>query len=71
LPGVGFPHWKVELLRIRNGIPGVWCVHWSGGRFVISQDNMKAVKPVGNAFTTQVAATTETTASAIRLKKAM
>ena len=24
LPGIGFPHWKVELLRIRNGKCGSW-----------------------------------------------
>ena len=33
LPGIGFPHWKVELLRIRNGKPGSWEVKWEKGRF--------------------------------------
>lgn len=33
LPGVGFPQWKVELLRIRNGKPGLWHVQWADGRF--------------------------------------
>lgn len=33
LPGVGFPQWKVELLRIRNGKPGSWDVTWEAGRF--------------------------------------
>lgn len=33
LPGVGFPKWKVELLRIRNGKTGIWEVDWRGGRF--------------------------------------
>ena len=33
LPGVGFPRWKVELLKIRNGKPGSWNMQWSGGRF--------------------------------------
>lgn len=32
LPGIGFPHWKVELLRIRNGKPGSWEVKWEMGR---------------------------------------
>lgn len=32
LPGVGFPHWRVELLRMRNGRPGVWEMVWRGGR---------------------------------------
>jgi len=34
LPGVGYPQWKIELLRIRNGRPGVWNFRWQNGRFV-------------------------------------
>lgn len=34
LPGIGFPKWKVELLRIRNGISGSWDVQWINNRFV-------------------------------------
>lgn len=33
LPGVGFPRWNVELLKIRNGRPGAWPVEWAAGRF--------------------------------------
>ncbi|MBA4056407.1 MAG: Error-prone repair protein ImuA [Marivirga sp.] len=33
LPGVGFPQWRVELLRIRNGRPGIWEIRWEDGRF--------------------------------------
>lgn len=33
LPGIGFPHWKVELLRIRNGRCGTWEIKWVNGRF--------------------------------------
>lgn len=33
LPGVGFPRWKVELLKVRNGKPGAWQIEWTGGRF--------------------------------------
>jgi protein ImuA len=33
MPGVGFPRWNVELLKIRNGKPGTWQVEWSAGRF--------------------------------------
>jgi protein ImuA len=29
IPGVGFPHWNVELLKVRNGNPGNWKVQWS------------------------------------------
>ena len=29
LPGIGFPRWKIELLKIRNGRPGAWEMEWS------------------------------------------
>lgn len=34
LPGVGFPRWEVELLKVRNGNPGRWQMEWAEGRFV-------------------------------------
>jgi protein ImuA len=34
LPGVGFPRWQVDLLKVRNGKPGSWQVDCIGGRFV-------------------------------------
>lgn len=33
LPGVGFPQWRVELLKVRNGKPGSWQVRWLSDRF--------------------------------------
>jgi protein ImuA len=33
LPGLGYPRWNVELLKIRNGKPGIWQVEWSDQRF--------------------------------------
>jgi protein ImuA len=33
LPGVGFPQWRVELVRIRNGRSGSWDLSWVDGRF--------------------------------------
>ena len=33
LPGIGFPRWKVELLRVRNGKSGVWDLEWAGKKF--------------------------------------
>jgi protein ImuA len=33
LPGVGFPRWQAELLKIRNGKPGSWTLEWSANRF--------------------------------------
>jgi protein ImuA len=34
LPGIGFPKWKVELLRMRNGKTGGWNIQWINGQFV-------------------------------------
>ncbi len=33
MPGVGFPRWNVELVKIRNGIPGKWQIEFAEGRF--------------------------------------
>jgi protein ImuA len=33
MPGVGFPRWKVTLLKVRNGKPGSWEVEWRAGHF--------------------------------------
>lgn len=33
LPGIGFPRWQVELLRVRNGNPGSWQIEWVAGKF--------------------------------------
>jgi len=33
LPGLGYPRWQVDLLKIRNGRPGTWDVEWSNGKF--------------------------------------
>ncbi len=34
LPGVNFPRWNVELLKVRNGKPGSWQIEYSAGRFI-------------------------------------
>ncbi len=34
LPGIGFPRWEVELLKVRNGNPGCWQLEWAEGGFV-------------------------------------
>jgi protein ImuA len=34
LPGIGFPKWRVELLRMRNGKSGVWDIQFINGKFV-------------------------------------
>ncbi len=33
MPGVGFPRWNVELLKVRNGTPGRWQIEFAAGRF--------------------------------------
>ena len=33
-PGVGFPKWDVQLLKVRNGKPGAWQVEWIEGGFL-------------------------------------
>ncbi|SDX00159.1 protein ImuA [Hydrobacter penzbergensis] len=33
LPGMGFPRWNVELLKIRNGRPGSWQLEWNQNGF--------------------------------------
>jgi len=32
LPGVGFPRWNIELLKVRNGKPGSWQLEWVNAR---------------------------------------
>ncbi|MCU0419899.1 MAG: Error-prone repair protein ImuA [Cyclobacteriaceae bacterium] len=39
LPGIGFPRWHVELLRIRNGKPGAWEVQWRNDHFIYPTEN--------------------------------
>ncbi|WP_134089835.1 ImuA family protein [Olivibacter sp. XZL3] len=34
MPGMGFPRWEVELLKVRNGNPGKWQIEWSAEGFV-------------------------------------
>jgi len=33
MPGVGFPRWNVELLKVRNGYPDKWQIEFVAGRF--------------------------------------
>ena len=34
LPGIGYPCWKVDLLKVRNGCPGSWQIAFMNGRFI-------------------------------------
>ncbi|MBS7565514.1 Error-prone repair protein ImuA [Mucilaginibacter sp. Bleaf8] len=33
MPGVGYPRWQVELLKVRNGRPGNWTIEWKKQNF--------------------------------------
>ncbi|HTN44922.1 MAG TPA: hypothetical protein VL098_01150 [Flavipsychrobacter sp.] len=37
LPGLGFPRWKVQLLKVRNGQPATWEIEWSAGNFHVRE----------------------------------
>lgn len=44
LPGVGFPAWQVELLKIRNGKPGAWQFAWVAGQWQLLPLITKAIQ---------------------------
>ncbi|QNL48729.1 Error-prone repair protein ImuA [Olivibacter sp. SDN3] len=46
LPGVGFPRWEVELLKVRNGNPGTWKLEWSEERFVPVTQSQEAIHSI-------------------------
>ncbi|RBQ06708.1 ImuA family protein [Pedobacter miscanthi] len=45
LPGLGFPRWNVELLKVRSGMPGSWTMEWAADQFaeVKPQQKMTAI----------------------------
>lgn len=43
LPGIGFPRWRAELLKVRNGQPGAWTVQWEGDQFQVEQPERKTI----------------------------
>jgi protein ImuA len=44
LPGVGYPRWNVELLKVRNGKPGSWQIEWAEGKFNPVYENVPMVE---------------------------
>jgi protein ImuA len=44
MPGVGFPRWNVELLKVKNGSPGSWDIEWSAGKFNLVQPQEHILK---------------------------
>ncbi|MGN8055096.1 ImuA family protein [Pedobacter sp. 22163] len=47
MPGLGFPRWQVELLKVRNGKPGSFVLEWAGEGFQEVSDHA-AVKKLAN-----------------------
>ncbi|PJJ79490.1 ImuA family protein [Mucilaginibacter auburnensis] len=45
LPGLGFPRWRVELLKVRNGQPGCWEMEWANGKFNVVEQTRVEQKP--------------------------
>jgi protein ImuA len=45
LPGIGFPRWKVELMKIRNGKPGCWEIEWLGNALHIKDSPLQETGP--------------------------
>jgi len=43
VPGVGFPRWNVELLKVRNGKPGNWKIEYSSNRFKEIKENIFSI----------------------------
>lgn len=33
LPGIGFPRWEVNIVKVRNGEPGRWHIQWTEDHF--------------------------------------
>ena len=56
-PGIGHPHWRVELLRCRGGEPACWEVEIREGRMSDATDTVslaatladRSAAPVGSA----------------------
>jgi len=38
MPGLGFPKWNVELLKVKNGSPGSWTIEYRGGSFNVFRE---------------------------------
>jgi protein ImuA len=44
MPGVGFPRWNVELLKVRNGKLGNWKIEWSANQFHQIEEDIYSVQ---------------------------
>jgi protein ImuA len=46
MPGVGFPRWNVELIKVRNGKTGSWQVEWIGSKFSHVNNTISLIREV-------------------------
>jgi len=44
MPGVGFPRWNVQLLKVRNGKPGTWQLEYSSNRLKETKQNIFSIQ---------------------------
>jgi protein ImuA len=43
MPGIGFPRWNIELLKVRNGKPGAWQLEYSSNRLKEIKQNIFSI----------------------------
>ncbi|MFT3933800.1 MAG: Error-prone repair protein ImuA [Chitinophagaceae bacterium] len=43
LPGLGHPHWHIELSKVKNGKTGAWQMQWKGNHFEESNTTKKTI----------------------------
>ena len=48
LPGIGFPAWRVELLRVRNGRPGIWNIQLRNGKFLPTYKSLSGIHQISS-----------------------
>ena len=46
MPGVGFPRWNVELLKVGNGKPGKWKIEYSSNRLQEIKENFYSTREI-------------------------
>ena len=42
MPGIGFPRWNIELVKVRNGQPGSWQLEWRAENFHLLHSGITA-----------------------------